>query len=194
MSATRRDGDALYGMALGAKAQINSSWTIFSISRYANQSLIDTSAYEREGDWDAFFIKTDAFSHLAPLENLKDSPAIIEEFLERNFPDASTRTTNEEVISWSALRDGAGKLVAIGALSIWESGALAAQSITVDKDERGKGYGREIVERMISTGFHLGFPSICLGVWFYNTVAKSLYESIGFTRIESFIHYEKTSL
>lgn len=189
LSATRRDSGAIYGMAVGANSEINPDWTHFSISRYANQAQIDSALFKKDGEWDAFFIKTEPFSHIPPLENMKDSLEVVEKFLEKNFPDASTRTDSEEVISWSALRNDEGKLVALGALSIWESGGLAAQSITVDKEERGKGYGRAIVEGMISTGFHLGFNSLCLGVWFYNSVAKSLYESIGFTRVDSFIHY-----
>jgi len=191
MSATRRDGDAVYGMGIGSEVQVNPRWTHFSISREAKFDEGALKNYSADGEWDAFVITTEKFAHLPVLENLKSDLGLVADFLEKNFPDASTKSDSDEVISWAGLRNESGKLVALGALSVWESDGLAAQSIAVDQDERGKGYGRQVVERMISTGFHLGFNSLCLGVWFYNTVAKNLYESIGFTRVESFIHYSQ---
>lgn len=192
MSATRDDGGAIYGMAIGAHAQNNPVWTHFSISRFANQDQIDSEVYVRDGEWDAFVIETQGFSHLPEMENLSSHLDEVSQFLEENFPDASTKADSDEVLSWCALRDKNQKLVGIGALSEWESGGLAAQSIAVACDERGKGYGRALVEGMIATSYHLGHESLCLGVWFHNLAAKALYESLGFIRVDSFLHYSQS--
>ena len=191
MSATRSDGDAIYGMAIGKDVRPRPEWTHFSISRFADQTLIDGEIFEQDGEWDAFVIETQGFSHIPEMENLSTDLEIVAQFLEENFPDASTKADSEEVLSWCALRDKNQKLVGIGALSEWESGGLAAQSITVAHDERGKGYGRALVEGMIATSYHLGHESLCLGVWFHNQTAKKLYESLGFIRVDSFLHYSQ---
>lgn len=191
MSATRSDGGAIYGMAIGEGAHVNPGWTHFSISRFADQNQIDGDAFKQDGEWDAFVIQTQGFAHLPEMENLSTDLGLVASFLEKNFPEASTKTDSDEVLSWCALRDKNHKLVGVGALSEWESGGLAAQSITVASEERGKGYGRTLVEGMIATSYHLGHESLCLGVWFHNTAAKSLYESLGFIRVDSFLHYSQ---
>ena len=191
MSATRADKGAIYGMAIGSDAEPCDDWTHFSISRFADQSLIDTSIYKQDGEWDAFAIKTDSFAHLPALEDFKADLALVADFLNTHFPDASTKTDSTEVVAWTGLRDSVGNLVAIGALTLWESGYLAAQSICVDSGARGQGFGRMIVEGMIATAHHLGYKELCLGVWYHNLVAKRLYENIGFQRIDSFLHYSE---
>jgi ribosomal protein S18 acetylase RimI-like enzyme len=191
MSATRKDNGGLYGMAIGEGAQLNPDWSHFSISRRADQGLINPDLFKEDGEWDAFVIRTKNYADLPILENLKSDLEIVDSFLAENFPDASTKADSDEVISWAALRNDDDKVVGIGALTVWESGELAAQSIAIANDQRGKGYGRELVERMVSTAHSLGFETMCLGVWFHNTVAKSLYQSMGFIPVDSFLHYSR---
>ena len=191
ISATRRDRDSSYGMAIGKNAKLNPEWGHFSISRFADQSLVDTSKYVNDAQWDAYVIKTDAFASYEPLENM-NSPKYFDEingFLEENFPDASVKAGNPEVVAWPVLRDEDGEILAIGALSKWESGGLAAQSITVSSNQRGKGIGRRFMEGFISSAFHLGYKELCLGVMYENEPAKRLYESLGFVNVDRFYHY-----
>jgi ribosomal protein S18 acetylase RimI-like enzyme len=53
-------------------------------------------------------------------------------------------------------------------------------SIEIDPDERGKGYGRALLDAAEQEAAHHGFSSIGLNVFGPNTVARSLYESAGY--------------
>lgn len=96
---------------------------------------------------------------------------------------------NPEVQTWPVLRGNGSELLAVGALSLWESGALAANSIGVNSTQRGQGIGKRYVEGMIATAHHLGYKTLCLGVYNKNIAGIKLYESVGFTRVDEFFHY-----
>lgn len=57
--------------------------------------------------------------------------------------------------------------------------------VIVDEQFRGKGYGKQVMALIEEKAHELGLKSIGLHVFAYNTVAKKLYESVG---------YEVTSL
>jgi ribosomal protein S18 acetylase RimI-like enzyme len=199
MSALRSDRNGRkHAIALGSGAKIDPQWDSFSISRFADLTNLDRSRYNEGGHWDGYFIKTEHYQNLAPLENLLDQSdggvKEINEFLETHFPNASTKAPDPEVQSWCALRNESSELIALGALSKWESGNLAAQSIAVASSTRGKGIGKEFVKRMVATAAHLGFKDLCLGVNHYNESAKKVYESVGFNLIDQFIYFEKLGL
>lgn len=190
ISATRLDGDGYYGMSLGVSAPLDPRWNHFSISRDSDLGRIDRSQYKEEGEWEAYVISTAEFKNTAPLENLMDM-SLVADFLSAHFPDSSVKAGDPEVMTWTGLRDDAGNLVGIGALSKWESGNLAAQSIAIAESERGKGYGKQLVTGMVATAQHLGYDKLCLGVYFYNESAKKLYRSVGFTKVDSFMHFSE---
>lgn len=191
MSATRTDKDKRYGMAIGEGAQPNPAWNHFSFSAHADQSLIDSSHFKHDGGWIAYVIRTDLFAHQPSLETLgeEESWDEINSFLETHFPDASVKAGNPEVQTWPVLRGNGSELLAVGALSLWESGALAANSIGVNSTQRGQGIGKRYVEGMIATAHHLGYKTLCLGVYNKNIAGIKLYESVGFTRVDEFFHY-----
>jgi ribosomal protein S18 acetylase RimI-like enzyme len=195
MSATRTDHDRRYGMAIGAGAQPRDDWNHFSYSSSADQSLIDVDKFTHDGGWIAYVIKTSPFAHLHPLETIttSDQWPEVDAFLEAHFSDASVKADNPEVRAWTVLRDDAGRIIAAGALSQWESGQLAANSIGVDSTLRGQGIGRKFVERMISNAAALGFDSLCLGVYNQNIAGIKTYESVGFTKVDEFFHYTEVS-
>jgi ribosomal protein S18 acetylase RimI-like enzyme len=192
MSASRKDAkNGLYGMALGALAPISPDWDHFSICRNADLAQINLDRYKEDGQWDAYQIQTKVHEELPPLENLNspENHHKINQFLSGHFPDSSVKAGDPEVAAWAAMLDQENQIIAIGALSIWESGNLAAQSIAVDQNHRGQGLGKEFVKRLVSTANQLGYENMCLGVWHFNEVAKHVYESSGFHLIDRFIHY-----
>ncbi len=197
-SATRKDGEkGLYGMGVGEDAPFNSNWNHFSISANAKDpdflKTVADKTFVEDGRWDAYLINTKNHASLTPLDNLNSPEHFpkIKKFLEENFDGASTWPGEEEVQCWAAMLDGADEIVAIGALSKWESGKLAAQSIAVNQNLRGKGIGKEFVNRLVATSYHLGYPDLCLGVWHFNDTAKHVYESAGFTLVDEFVYYSK---
>jgi ribosomal protein S18 acetylase RimI-like enzyme len=172
---------------------LGSDWDHFSICRSADLAQINLDHYKEDGQWDAYQIQTKVHGELPPLENL-NSPKNhqrINQFLSGHFPDSSVKAGDPEVAAWPAILDQENQIIAIGALSIWESGKLAAQSIAVDKNHRGQGLGKEFVKRLVSTANHLGYENMCLGVWHFNEVAKHVYETSGFHLIDRFIHYAR---
>jgi ribosomal protein S18 acetylase RimI-like enzyme len=52
--------------------------------------------------------------------------------------------------------------------------------VMVDEKFRGKGYGKQIMALIEDKARELGLKSIGLHVFGYNTVAKNLYESVGY--------------
>jgi ribosomal protein S18 acetylase RimI-like enzyme len=191
MSATRTDKDKSYGMAIGAGAQPNPEWNHFSYSSSADQSLIETDTYKHDGGWIAYVIKTSKYSDVEPLEvvTTSDKWPEIDAFLEKHFSDASVKADNPEVLAWTVLRNNECAIIAAGALSQWESGALAANSIGVDSSLRGQGIGKKFVTAMVANAAALGFDSLCLGVYNKNIAGIKTYESVGFTKIDEFFHY-----
>ena len=193
MTASRADKDKCYAMAIGAESRVNMNLNHFSISRFADLNQIDLEHFKFDDGWVAYVIETAKYSQLAPLEKI-DSPHLWDEinnFLDVNFTDASTRAGNPEVLAWTILRDDRDGIIAVGALSQWESGNLAANSIGVASSLRGQGIGKLFVERMIATAYSMGFDSLCLGVYDNNIAGIRLYESIGFTKVEEFFHYSE---
>lgn len=53
--------------------------------------------------------------------------------------------------------------------------------IEIDEAHRGKGYGRSAMQLAETTAAELGAATLGLNVFGYNTVARGLYESLGYT-------------
>jgi ribosomal protein S18 acetylase RimI-like enzyme len=61
--------------------------------------------------------------------------------------------------------------------------------ITIDGDERGRGYGRAAMVALEDEVRALGHDSVALNVWGGNAVARGLYRSLGY--IEESVHMRK---
>ena len=59
----------------------------------------------------------------------------------------------------------------------------------MSQDERGKGYGRAILQQTIEIARPDGYPRIYLEVDDDNTVARRLYESSGFQTTTTYGYY-----
>ena len=61
--------------------------------------------------------------------------------------------------------------------------------ITIDPDERGKGFGRAAMVALESELRSLGHVTVTLNVWGGNVIARGLYTSLGY--VEESVHMRK---
>ena len=72
-----------------------------------------------------------------------------------------------------------GEIIAYGCLSVlFETAEIL--NIAVEKNARGKGYGKTLLQKMLKLAKEKGAAECFLEVRVSNTVAKNLYEGIGF--------------
>jgi GNAT superfamily N-acetyltransferase len=69
------------------------------------------------------------------------------------------------------------------------SGAAFIYDIVIDADQRGRGYGRAAMGALEPLARSLGYDRIQLHVFGHNTVARSLYASVGY--VETDVQMEK---
>ena len=72
-----------------------------------------------------------------------------------------------------------------------ERGFVGLFDIVVNEDFRGKGYGKEIVEAILSKANEAGIYKAYLAVVDNNTVAKSLYKKLGFKEAYKYWYRKK---
>ncbi|HEX3269261.1 MAG TPA: GNAT family N-acetyltransferase [Ktedonobacterales bacterium] len=78
----------------------------------------------------------------------------------------------------------------VGGLKLYEhDGRAGIYAFGVSQEERGKGYGRAILQQTIEIARADGFPRIYLEVDDDNTVARRLYESSGFQTTTTYGYY-----
>jgi ribosomal protein S18 acetylase RimI-like enzyme len=78
----------------------------------------------------------------------------------------------------------------VGGLKLYEhDGRAGIYAFGVSKEERGKGYGRAILQQTIEIARANGCPRIFLEVDDDNTVARRLYESSGFQTTTTYGYY-----
>jgi ribosomal protein S18 acetylase RimI-like enzyme len=78
----------------------------------------------------------------------------------------------------------------VGGLKLYEhDGRAGIYAFGVDADDRGKGYGRAILQQTIEMARANGYPRIYLEVDDDNTVARRLYESNGFKTTTTYGYY-----
>jgi ribosomal protein S18 acetylase RimI-like enzyme len=78
----------------------------------------------------------------------------------------------------------------VGGLKLYEhDGRSGIYAFGVSEEERGKGYGRAILEQTIEIARANGYPRIYLEVDDDNTVARRLYESSGFRTTTVYGYY-----
>ena len=72
-----------------------------------------------------------------------------------------------------------------------EKGTIGLFDIIVKKEFRGNGYGKEIVETLLAKAMEKGIKEAHLSVVNDNTVAKALYEKLGFKEIYKYWYRKK---
>ena len=87
---------------------------------------------------------------------------------------------------WSARSNGR----PVGGLKLYQhDGRAGIYAFGVSQDERGKGYGRAILQQTMEIARADGYPRIYLEVDDDNTVARRLYESSGFQTTTTYGYY-----
>jgi ribosomal protein S18 acetylase RimI-like enzyme len=82
---------------------------------------------------------------------------------------------------------------AVGALWFAADGDAAGDraflwDIAIDPEQRGRGYGRAAMEAFETLARSLGYHAIRLNVFADNTVARALYDSVGYTETSLAMH------
>lgn len=85
----------------------------------------------------------------------------------------------------------AGEIVAVG-LGVVEADLFGLFDIVVAHPERGKGYGKGLVQSMMAWGAEQGATTAYLQVTGQNTIAQRLYRQLGFTDAY-YYHYRRQS-
>lgn len=112
--------------------------------------------------------------------------ADLDQLLRVSSPRTSARPDDPTVRTWFGARDDDGVLVACASEheqvpSVWHLRAIATHP-----DHRGRGLGADITAAVTRAGLAAGAEAVTLGMSADNTVARRLYERLGFRVGESF--------
>ena len=83
-----------------------------------------------------------------------------------------------------------GKVVAV-ASAVEDNGQMLIQNVIVDAAHRGKGYGKAVCTALLAKAAEDGIHTCFLQVLQRNTVAHSLYESLGFQQVYNYCYMKK---
>jgi ribosomal protein S18 acetylase RimI-like enzyme len=180
-----REDEGIYGIALGLAPEVPSDWKNFSLESRGINSL--PAEFKVVVEWDCYWAPT---TNGEFNEGAQSSNHTIEQFLKAHAPDSSVFPGNDEILQWIEIREG-DELVAVAALCRWESGRVVISSVATHGDRRGKGYGKQLIERCLIAGSNLGEDYLCLGVRHTNESAQRLYASTGFTLMHNFTYCER---
>ena len=187
VSLTRMDGQH-FGLGLGINPPIDPEWERFTVER-----KVDTSNYKNVipiVDLDIYSIDTNKFKDSPLPENLDDDEEI-SKFLKVNAPNSSVWPGNPEVVFWAGTRDGGRELIAVGAVTMWETGQKVVSSVGTAESERGKGIATKLVAEIVAKSNKLGFARLGLAVRADNIAAKKAYEKVGFDLCGEFTIFER---
>lgn len=180
-----REDDGIYGIALGLSPVVPTDWKNFSMESRGISSL--PSDFKVVAEWDCYWAPTLE----GALENPQSSSdVVIDAFLKQHAPDSSVYPGNDEILQWVEIHD-ADEVVAVAALCRWESGRVVISSVATHADRRGKGFGKQLIEKCLIAGSQLGEEYLCLGVRHKNESAQRLYASTGFTLMHNFSYCER---
>ncbi len=84
------------------------------------------------------------------------------------------------------------ELVGFSRLKILSDKIGWLQGLRVDPREQGKGYGREIAERMVEFSFSQGLEELYFSTYFGNISSIKIHERMGFCRIGAFTNLSKS--
>ena len=187
VSLTTRE-EKLFGLGLGINPPIDPKWKRFTIERKAVTS--NYAGAESVLDLDIYSIETELY---------KDAPKAVEiqgdteisDFLKAHAPNSSVWPGNPELVFWAGIRNDSGELIAVGAVTMWETGQKVLSSVGTSEHERGKGFATKLVAEMVAKAHELEFPRLGLAVRADNIAAKRAYEKVGFALCGEFTIFER---
>ena len=180
-----REDDGIYGIALGPSPVIPSDWKNFSMESCGIASLPDE--YKAVVEWDCYWAPT--FEGQAVAAATSSNPEI-DAFLKAHAPDSSVFPGNDEIIQWVEVISE-GTLAAVAALCRWESGRIVISSVATHSEMRGKGLGKQLMNKCLIAGHGLEEKYLCLGVRHENESAQRLYKGTGFRLMHNFTYCER---
>ena len=180
-----REDDGIYGIAIGPSPVIPAEWKNFSIDSRAVASL--SHEFKAVVEWDCYWAPTKSGEAVAPQ---RSSDEEIAAFLKLHAPESSVFPGNDEILKWIEIYEGE-ELAAVAALCRWESGRVVISSVATHADLRGRGLGKQLMEKCLIAGEALGEKDLSLGVRHQNESAQRLYRATGFTLMHNFTYCER---
>jgi RimJ/RimL family protein N-acetyltransferase len=180
--------EKLFGLGLGINPPIDPEWKRFTVER-----KVDTSNYVDAVsllDLDIYSIETSLYEN-SPLAVEIQGDTEISDFLKAHAPNSSVWPGNPELVFWAGIRNDNGELIAVGAVTMWETGQKVLSSVGTSEHERGKGIATKLVAEMVAKANELGFPRLGLAVRADNIPAKRAYEKVGFVLCGEFTIFER---
>jgi RimJ/RimL family protein N-acetyltransferase len=180
--------EQLFGLGLGLNPPIDPNWKRFTVERKA-----DTSNYADAVsllDLDIYSIETQLYKN-SPIAIEIHGDEEISDFLKLHAPNSSVWPGNPELVFWAGKRNQSGELIAVGAVTMWETGQKVLSSVGTSEHERGKGFATKLVAEMVAKAYELGFPRLGLAVHAKNIAAKRAYEKVGFILCGEFTIFER---
>lgn len=107
-------------------------------------------------------------------------PARVDALLDEANPDAFVRPGSPSARAWAAVPGDDGRLLACGVVTQHVPGAPHLASIAVSSTARRRGLGAALTVGMTRTLLRTA-PVVSLAMWSGNTVARALYDRVGFT-------------
>lgn len=187
-----RGRDTPYGLGLGDDLHIDPMWQTFSIPRTIPKEL--TADFKLAGQWDAYVIDTHKVAEFEARGYRYESPGedrVIADFLNEHAPESSTKPGHPEIVFWRGLLNDGGDLVAVAALTQWESGGHVLSSVAVHQSFRGQGLAQLLTASIVNESAHMGISHLVLGVAGKNAPAIAAYEKVGFTCMGRFNYFER---
>ncbi len=180
-----REDDGIYGIAVGPSPVIPEDWKNFSIESRGISSLpID---FKTVVEWDCHWAPTKVGDQVAAQQSTDNEIAA---FLKVHAPDSSVFPGNDEILQWVEIYESE-ELAAVAALCRWESGKVVISSVATRSDLRGRGLGKQLMEKCLIAGHQLGEKYLSLGVRHENESAQRLYRATGFTLMHNFTYCER---
>ena len=180
--------EKLFGLGLGINPPIDPKWKRFTIERKAVKSNYEGA--ESVLDLDIYSIETSLYEN-SPLAVEIQGDTEISDFLKAHAPNSSVWPGNPELVFWAGIRNDSGELIAVGAVTMWESGQKIVSSVGTAEHERGKGLATKLVAEMVAKAHELEFPRLALAVRADNIAAKRAYEKVGFALCGEFTIFER---
>lgn len=106
--------------------------------------------------------------------------AQVSELLAASSPRASTAPGDLDVVTWHAIADDDGRLLACGAHTEAVRGVPHLASIATRPDARGRGFGEAVTSSLTRAALAAGRPVVTLGMYADNSVARRLYHRLGY--------------
>jgi len=180
--------ERLFGLGLGQNPPIDPNWKRFTVER-----KVDVSNYVDSIpllDLDIYSIETQLYEN-SPIAIEIHGDEEISDFLKLHAPNSSVWPGNPELVFWAGTRNESGELIAVGAVTMWETGQKVLSSVGTAENERGKGLATKLVAEMVAKVHELGFPRLGLAVRADNIAAKRAYEKVGFALCGEFTIFER---